>query len=546
MRKWHYASALICMLAGVSACRDPLQVQNNNAPDVARVYASPTDVEALIGSSWNTIHVATVGDDDDDLQAQMLVMGLESYSGLSNFDMGARAAIPRAAISNQPNNPADPGNLHDWNQLLHAARSIVTAIQAFQDPAFSTGDKLRDTRDLAFAHFELGVAMGDLALAYDSGSIVSPHDSTVVPALVGHDSVMAFALSELDTAIALGSTSDVPDLPDTWLNAASGFTSMSDFVALAHSFKARFRAMVARTPAERDAVDWNAVIADAQAGITKDYDVILDNSTGWQMAVDGDHYRFDTWHSMPPQIIGMADVGQNYSAWLAADFGNKPRLHIVTPDKRFPQGATRDDQVANSPKAPDVDKGPYFKNRPAGDDRPLVAWANTEYDYYRFQSLYDAGQAGPMPLMTATEIDMLEAEGDIHNGDYAAAAGLINKSRVAKGGLPPITGPFDANTKVPGGISSCVPQVPDPGNNYKSTVCGSILEAMKWEKRMEDAYTGYGMWYFDGRGWGDLPEGTALEWPVPYEEMQVRQQPYHDIGGVGQPGGAAKRASYGW
>src|SRR5690242_3232297 len=325
MRQWHYATALICMLAGVSACRDPLQVQNNNNPDVARVYKSPTDVEALIGSSWNTIHVATVGQTDDDIQAQMLVMGFESYSGLANFNMGPRAALPRSVLSNQPNNAGDPGNQHDWNGLLHVSRTIATALQQFQQPGFSTGDAQRDARDIAFAHFELGVAMGDLALVYDSGTVVSPHDSTVVPPLVGHDSVMAFALSELDTAIALGSTAGLPDLPPSFLNAASGYTSMTDFVKLAHSFKARFRAMVARTPAERDAVDWDAVIADAKAGITTDYKINLDPSTGWSMAVDGDHYRFDTWHSMPPQIIGMADVQDasapnGYKAWLAADF----------------------------------------------------------------------------------------------------------------------------------------------------------------------------------------------------------------------------------
>ena len=30
------------------------------------------------------------------------------------------------------------------------------------------------------------------------------------------------------------------------------------------------------------------------------------------------------------------------------------------------------------------------------------------------------------------------------------------------------------------------------------------------------------IWYLDSRGWGDLPEGTALFWPVPYQELQVR------------------------
>ena len=45
---------------------------------------------------------------------------------------------------------------------------------------------------------------------------------------------------------------------------------------------------------------------------------------------------------------------------------------------------------------------------------------------------------------------------------------------------------------------------------------------------METAYTGYMIWYADNRGWGDLVEGTPTEWPIPYQEMQVRQKPYYN------------------
>ena len=56
---------------------------------------------------------------------------------------------------------------------------------------------------------------------------------------------------------------------------------------------------------------------------------------------------------------------------------------------------------------------------------------------------------------------------------------------------------------------------------------------------METMYTGYGMWYFASRGWGDLPEGTAVSWPVPYQEMDARAETFYGLGGVGQPGGSA-------
>jgi hypothetical protein len=39
---------------------------------------------------------------------------------------------------------------------------------------------------------------------------------------------------------------------------------------------------------------------------------------------------------------------------------------------------------------------------------------------------------------------------------------------------------------------------------------------------METAMTGYMVWFTDSRRWGDLVEGTVVEWPVPYQEFQAR------------------------
>jgi len=86
-----------------------------------------------------------------------------------------------------------------------------------------------------------------------------------------------------------------------------------------------------------------------------------------------------------------------------------------------------------------------------------------------------------------------------------------------------------------------VPQPP----SFNTVACGTILEAMKWEKRMETAFSAYLSWFQDGRGWGDLPEGTAYQWPVPNEEMDSRQQPFYNMGGAGNPGAAVK-GTYGF
>jgi hypothetical protein len=62
---------------------------------------------------------------------------------------------------------------------------------------------------------------------------------------------------------------------------------------------------------------------------------------------------------------------------------------------------------------------------------------------------------------------------------------------------------------------------------------------------METAFTGYGQWYFDGRGWGDLPEGTAVHWPTPNQELDARLKPLYNLGGIGGRDGAA-RGTYGF
>jgi hypothetical protein len=93
---------------------------------------------------------------------------------------------------------------------------------------------------------------------------------------------------------------------------------------------------------------------------------------------------------------------------------------------------------------------------------------------------------------------------------------------------------------VPGG-ANCVPRVPALPN-YNQTACGNLLEALKYEKRMETAFNFQGAWYFDSRGWGDLVEDTPLFYPVPAQVMANRGRPSYSFG----PGsiGTARRGTY--
>ena len=96
---------------------------------------------------------------------------------------------------------------------------------------------------------------------------------------------MAEALVALDNAQAAATAAgalpglfhefSAPQHLDQWIHPTA-----PQFIQLIRSFKARFRANNARTPAERGAVDWDQVIADAQAGITADWKVTTNTVTG--------------------------------------------------------------------------------------------------------------------------------------------------------------------------------------------------------------------------------------------------------------------------
>ena len=552
MRNFYSICGLVAALA-VAACSEPLLVDNTNQPERERALSRPPDVETFIANSYNTINNATLGGSNDALQPGMLVMGLESYSGNSNFDMNTRGGIPRQRLDNTRGNTGENIHLRDWTVLHRAARSAAIGLQRVND-GIAFASPPRDQRNKSFAWFVMGLGVGNLALVYDSVSAVrwdDPPSQATFP-LLHYQAAMDLALEYLDSAIAVAQAApagaDGFPLPATWLNGATGgfaggTVTRDDFVRFIRSYKARFRASVARDPAARAAVDWTAVMDDAQAGITTDYRLATNPAAGWNIVWPVQHYLFLSWHQMWSYIVGMADSSGAYDSWLAASFTSKVPFLVQTRDRRFPAGGTRAAQIANSPTPPPATL--YFRNRSTGQDA-LTAnnLANSYYDFYRFQAWRTGPptNTGPYPVMTRAEMNALIAEGAIRRSLWALAAQYIDSSRV-RNNLPSVAGIANLTAPVPGG-ASCVPRVPAPPS-FTSTVCGNIMEAMKWEYRMETAFTGYGMWYFAGRGWGDLPEGTPLHHPVPYQELDVRLQPHYSIGGPSGVAGAA-RGTYGY
>jgi hypothetical protein len=519
-------------LVALAACGDGLEVTNLNNPDVARAYATPAGVEGVaagLGVQLNNTQRAS-----ESLNTQAKIFAGEQFATVANFGMAARTQIPRNPISNDLGNDNSVGNVANWNIFSRTGRSAATAvaaINAFQAKGQTMGSSAQDARARAFAYMILGNALGYLSLGYDSAAIVTPLTaSDEIPALSHYTAVNTTALAMLDSAIAVANSAAAATgangfpLPSTWMSGQANLNK-DNFIRLVRSYKARIRAGVARTPAERAAVNWAAVISDATNGITADFMVSIGGSTGWNATFDvTQSYVTGGWHSLPMLYYGMADVSGAYNAWIKDGMTTRKAFLVQTPDTRWPAGATRAVQGAEAPTVA-LPVGRYIRNRPAGEDAPVNGWGDSFYDHRRWGVINRASSTGPYAEMSATEIDMLAAEGYIRAGNLAAAAALIDKTRI-KNGLGSIGVPASATAPY-STAADCVPQVPQ-APSFTSTACGNILEAMKYEKRMETAFTGYLVWYADSRGWGDLVTGTAVEWPVPYQEMQSRYTSYYN------------------
>jgi len=387
---------------------------------------------------------------------------------------------------------------------------------------------------------------------HDSAAIVLPSTpSDDVPPLAGYADVMKAALALFDSSVAVASSpaatqidnapgSGFP-LPNTWIYQNA--LTQDQFIRLVKTFRARYRAAVARNPTERAAVDWNAVIADAQAGIASNLSILISSSAGWGADRDVSQIMRNGWHGIPVFFYGMADTSGAYANFIATAMPNRDggAVLIRTPDKRFPQGATRAAQQASSSLP--LPAGMYFRNRPTGDDVPNSPYGSTQYDQRRNWPIFNAGNNGSYTAISTVEMDMLIAEGYIRQSKFAEATVLIDRSRT-RVGLASIGTITSATQKIAGG-NACVPKVPQaPG--FNTVDCGTILEAMKYEKRMETSFACHFVcWWADSRAWGDLPEGSVVQWPVPVGELDARVLAAYSFGGVGGPSAAA-RGTYGF
>ncbi len=513
---------LALLLVATAGCVD-LSVQNPNAPDASRALSTPGDVMSLIGGGYNTwLYAQAYG-----AATMMLSVASGQHAApWANAGMEYYARIPRQPTVNTPGDANVNNIINAWvysYKVIAAEHDGLTMVDSNKVDLGT--DKVMVQ---AFGKYMQGLAHGTVALMYDSGFVYTENSDPSQVTFEPYTAVMDSALSYLADAASLAGSATFT-LPDTWMGSAVSSTTLAQ---LAHSYAAIFRAAVARTPAERQAADWTQIVADANAGVTSDWMRVFDCNTskfcagnyGMGMA----YIVADGWQQQNNWVLGMADTSGNYQAWMNSALTSKMPFLFITPDTRWPQGATEAAQRA----AP----GEYFTVQAndngtwARPDRGTWRWSYYEQTKDPFYTAFDIDGSGAVPEVTAEEMAALKAEAAYYGGQMTTVADFVNATRTLHG--------LNA-TDASGTNTSCVPRMP-PTDAANPGGCGNLWEMFKWEKRLETIFTGplsIGF-YFDSRGWGDLMQGTILEFPVPYKEEQILQKSPYNYGGVGGQNGA--------
>lgn len=506
------------LLFGGAACAD-LEVTNPNDPDRERALAEPGDIEQLISGAFNSWWTgqSTFGG----MRLAISTTGFEHSAWPANQGMVAFSALPREAPRNSTAWEFYANLTSTWDQSYEAVASASQGLEAMAELEEGALSQDREMRAQAFARFVQGLGHGTVALLYDQGQVFDETmDLEDLDPPVPYDELMDAALGYLDDAIAIAEANEFT-LPDGWMSRS---LSNEELVEWAYAYKAHFRTAVARDPEERAAVDWNQVLSD------------IENSggTGKELALTpGGTFDFGAlgnmnallWSQFPNQYLGMADQSGNYQDWISEAPGDRMPFTIVTPDERWPQGETLDEQLENP--------GLYFNAMTSGErsashqqaGRGTWRWSN-----YRLTRYFDwlGGESIMHAEVSEDHLRLLEAEAHYRLGSEGQAVELIDETRIENGGLDSAADNDD-----------CVPRLPDGS-------CGDVFEALKWEWRAETTHNGFGNYYFSARGWGDLPEGTFLHFPVPAEDAELLGEPVNQYGGVGGEDAAPVSPNYGF
>lgn len=523
---------IILVTLVLGACLD-MDVTNPNNPDLTSVQQSPGDLETLIATSFATFYNRA-----QENNAALTASNISgSFSGgFGCFGVLERSAEPRVPITTVQGagNQAHFFPFRDW---YTAIAQVNTGLRAIQEGNVTIREGGADVtpRARAFAKFIQGVSHGYVALSFDRGYVFSESVAsdtlrftggaeTVQGLLRPYAEVADTALAQLNAALQIIQQNNV-SLPaqsaERWISGNN--LNPQQFQELIHLYMARIIAYLPRSREEKSAVDWQRVLNHLDQGRTTTFapvgspNIIAHN---FQRLIARQRTTVPSDHIRPSYYtVGYADQSGGFQNWLATPWPQRNPFVMTVDDRRIVD-PNREKIVSQA-----QEEGTYLGRHIATVWAAERGTGRRTYYYFHRWGRGNTWETTPLVTISEAEIDLLRAEAYLRLGQPELAIPLINKTRVAVGGLPPVT--LEGAPEVNG---RCTPR-------KNNGACGSLWDAFRYEKSIETMGTeGYISWW-DRRGWQGLIEGTEVHWPMPLADQELLQIPVYSAGG-GQPGSA--------
>ena len=578
-------AAAALLLAGCMG----LEVDNPNAPTLEASLSTPANVELTAGSSFKYLWAQI--QNDDPRQGVTLFPGV-GLSGLADEVTYADNPGQFQQIAGRPRQPFDNAFAGAWFTRMPMA-NYYTAINGCADVIRAThlnGMKLGQvtaqfpngqatSRATWWCKFVQGVGHIQLGILYDKALLVDDAVAFEDTDIYSTDhktptEVIAWGMQLLQEAIdsavvTCGGTPTPPCVPAmttpvTWANGVA--YSNADIIKLASSWKARAMLYGIRTDADWQATAapgyWDRVIAYVDSGITSTIGgAAFSQPTGFVVQADNTIRGARTFTyaivsnnaytgtgtpatnqgRISQEFLGPGDTTSAYLWWRTiSDAGDLQQLRDTTyesPDRRMPRFAQ---PLTSATAAPIAGTGTYF-GRLSNNFLATAAnapWANSRYYNKRFQGTTNYHITGLVSSMRPAEMDLIKAEALIRRngaGDIDAAVALINRTRVTNGGLTPLPNGMTQTSLIPGAAPGVAGAACVPRSFRNPSQCGSIMDALLWEKRLENSGVESTINWADWRRFGMLRTGSLISLPIHGRELVALGLPYYTYGG-NQPG----------
>ncbi|WP_400070361.1 hypothetical protein [Zobellia russellii] len=483
---------IVMAMTVLSCTQEEFDIRNSNEADSQRVLANGPDFQ-----NFNISNHSALFDNQIEFQG-IFFRGIadqfsttNAFSGFWAFcDQPRRQIINSTANDDLSSQAGGPWN--SFNSVINNANIVIGNIENDGNQVM-VGDSDLTEQELAAAYFDKGVAQGYLALIYDKAYIVNPDTDPGALEFSTYQEVFVEAVKNIEIGIQKASS-------------FSGFQysiypggEMLDgpkFLELANSYLARLSIGLPRDNAEAETLDYNAILAYAEKGLTEDFSPLAEEDVFFN--------NFQDW-----SLFDLGDAG-----YMPTDL---KILHLFDPtyDTDYPEDESivLGEAVSDDPRLEE-----YYEY--VGDDFGFLRASRGRYLFSSYKTVKffndnDQNETGlPTNVFAKAEIDYIIAECHYRLGNFSAAVAALDASpRMSKG-------------------------------NQSTTAAGpNVLNALLYEVSIElDLASGICVEWWFMRRHDMLQAGSPTMYPVPASELEITQDDIYTFGGtaaVGEPGTAS-------